>query len=146
MISYFEELDQFLGEEFSDDYWSDYALTVAIEITRRLPIPDLIKLNQVWEMRHQSWQERCAQIVTYATNVKYALEVLIGMIKKADQKIAILALDSLRTSDFLNNLSANQREVVLTMSKKYLSLTHSKLEKQVIESLIVLLQNNNSVI
>ena len=90
MASSFEELDQFLCEEFSDDGWLDYGITVAIEIIRTLSVPDLIKLNQVWEMRNQIWQERCAQIVTDATNVNYALEILIGMIERADQRIAIM--------------------------------------------------------
>lgn len=140
MASSFEELDQFLCEEFSDDGWLDYGITVAIEIIRTLSVPDLIKLNQVWEMRNQIWQERCAQIVTDATNVNYALEILIGMIERADQRIAIVALDSLRTSNFLNNLSTSQREIVLARSKKYFGLTHSKLEKQIIESLTISLQ------
>ena len=69
-MTIFQELDTYLSQDFSDDYWSDDASLYARELVKQLTTEDWDALKFSWRNRSKHWQESCAEIFDWGTHVK----------------------------------------------------------------------------
>jgi hypothetical protein len=106
----FETLDQYLGMEFSDDYWSDEGIGQAQSMLQELGIEATVALSKVWEARGEEWQVRCAQILPHG-ELRQALKILLTMARKGARDVRIAALDSLRDTDLMQLNEADRGSV-----------------------------------
>jgi hypothetical protein len=94
----FQRLDEYLSQEFSDDYWHDDAKFHACELVKQLTTDDWNSLNSSWRDRSKYWQERCAEIIDWG-DARQAAPLLLEMIQAEDDELTLTAADSLRSID-----------------------------------------------
>jgi hypothetical protein len=92
----FQELDAYLSQEFSDDYWYDDAKFYACELVKQLTTEDWNALKFSWRNRSKQWQERCAEILDWG-DARQAVPLLLEMIQVEDDELTLTAADSLRS-------------------------------------------------
>jgi tetratricopeptide (TPR) repeat protein len=90
----FQELDAYLNQEFSDDYWYDDAKFYACELVKQLTTDDWNALKSSWRNRSKHWQERCAEILDWG-DARQAVPLLLEMIQVKDDELTLTAADSL---------------------------------------------------
>lgn len=90
----FQELDTYLSQDFSDDYWSDDASLYACELVKQLTTEDWDALKSSWRNRSKHWQERCAEILDWG-DARQAVSLLLEMIQVEDDELTLTAADSL---------------------------------------------------
>jgi tetratricopeptide (TPR) repeat protein len=90
----FQELDVYLSQEFSDDYWYDDAKFYACELVKQLTTDDWNALKSSWRNRSKQWQERCAEILDWG-DARQAVPLLLEMIQVEDDELTLTAADSL---------------------------------------------------
>jgi hypothetical protein len=90
----FQELDAYLNQEFSDDYWYDDAKFYACELVKQLTTDDWNALKSSWQNRSKQWQERCAEILDWG-DARQAVPLLMEMIQVEDDELSLTAADSL---------------------------------------------------
>jgi len=90
----FQELDAYLSQEFSDDYWYDDAKFYACELVKQLTTDDWNALKSSWHNHSKQWQERCAEILDWG-DARQAVPVLLEMIQVEDDELTLTAADSL---------------------------------------------------
>lgn len=90
----FQELDAYLNQEFSDDYWYDDAKFYACELVKQLTTDDWNALKSSWRNRSKQWQERCAEILDWG-DARQAVPLLLEMIQVEDDELTLTAADSL---------------------------------------------------
>ena len=61
----FQELDTYLSQDFSEDYWADDASLYAPELVKQLTTEDWTALKSSWQNRSKQWQVRCAEILDW---------------------------------------------------------------------------------
>src|SRR5438132_1187556 len=71
-MTVFQELDTYLGQEFSVDYWSDEAMLYAYVLVQKMTLTDWEALRTSWQLRPKEWQYRCAEILSSVTGVEDA--------------------------------------------------------------------------
>jgi tetratricopeptide (TPR) repeat protein len=92
----FQELDAYLIQDFSDDYWADDASLYACELLKQLTTEDWNTLKSSWENRSKQWQVRCAEILDWGDKPQ-AVPLLLEMIREGDDELTLTAADSLRS-------------------------------------------------
>jgi hypothetical protein len=92
----FQELDAYLSQDFSDDYWSDDASLYAHELVKQLSTEDWNALKSCWQNRSKQWQIRCAEILDWGEALQ-AVPLLRQMIQVRDDELTLTAADSLRS-------------------------------------------------
>ncbi len=92
----FQELDAYLSQDFSDDYWSDDASLYAHELVKQLSTEDWKALKSCWQNRSKQWQIRCAEILDWGEALQ-AVPLLRQMIQVRDDELTLTAADSLRS-------------------------------------------------
>jgi len=95
-MSIFQELDQYLNQDFSDDYWYDDANLHACNLVKQLTPSDWIALKSSWQDRSQGWQERCAEILDWG-DTNESVPLLIEMLQQKNDELTLAAADSLRS-------------------------------------------------
>ncbi len=90
----FQELDAYLNQEFSDDYWYDDAKFYACELVKQLTTDDWDTLKSSWRNRSKQWQVRCAEIIDWGDK-HYCVPLLLEMIREGDDELTLTAADSL---------------------------------------------------
>jgi hypothetical protein len=90
----FQELDAYLSQEFSDDYWYDDAKFYACELVKQLTTDDWDALKSSWRNHSKQWQERCAEILDWG-DARQAVPLLVEMIQVEDDELTLTAADSL---------------------------------------------------
>lgn len=90
----FQELDAYLSQEFSDDYWYDDAKFYACELVKQLTADDWDALKSSWRNRSKQWQERCAEMLDWG-DVRQAVPLLLEMIQVENDDLTLTAADSL---------------------------------------------------
>jgi hypothetical protein len=95
-MTVFQELDVYLGQEFSVDYWSDEAILYAYTLVQKMTPTDWDALRVSWRIRPKEWQYRCAEILSQA-DPRQAIPVLLDMLQTPDGELAVAAADTLRT-------------------------------------------------
>ena len=90
----FQELDAYLSQDFSDDYWADDASLYACELVKQLTTEDWDALKFSWRNRSKHWQERCAEILDWG-DARQAVPLLLEMIQVEDNDLTLTAADSL---------------------------------------------------
>ena len=90
----FQELDAYLNQEFSEDYWYDDAKFYACELVKQLTTDDWNALKSSWHNHSKQWQERCAEILDWG-DARQAVPVLLEMIQVEDDELTLTAADSL---------------------------------------------------
>jgi tetratricopeptide (TPR) repeat protein len=90
----FQELDTYLSQDFSDDYWADDASLYACELVKQLTTEDWDALKFSWRNRSKHWQERCAEILDWG-DARQAVPLLLEMIQVEDNDLTLTAADSL---------------------------------------------------
>jgi len=95
-MTIFQELDAYLSQDFSDDYWYDDASLYACELVKQLTIEDWNALLSSWQNRSKQWQVRCAEILDWG-EASQAVPLLLEMIREGDDELTLTAADSLRS-------------------------------------------------
>lgn len=93
-MTIFQELDAYLSQEFSTDYWYDDAKFYACNLVKQLTADDWNTLKSSWQNRSKQWQERCAEVVDWG-DARQAVPLLIEMIQVEDDDLTLAAADSL---------------------------------------------------
>jgi len=73
----FQQIYEYLSQEFSADYWSDYAVLFAIDLVQKLTHSDWNQLKSCWRDRPQEWQYRCAEIISFFLKIVLSLKLLL---------------------------------------------------------------------
>jgi hypothetical protein len=97
-VTTFQELDEYLKQNFSDDYWSDDAKFYACDLVQKMQPADWDILLSIWQTRSQQWQIRCAEILDWA-DASQAIPLLLEMIQMPDDELTLTAADSLNSLD-----------------------------------------------
>jgi hypothetical protein len=92
----FQELDTYLSQDFSEDYWSDDASLYACELVKQLAMEDWNALKSSWQNRSKEWQVRCAEVLDWR-GARQAVPLLLEMIQNGDDELTLTATDSLRS-------------------------------------------------
>jgi hypothetical protein len=95
-MTIFQELDAYLSQDFSDDYWADDASLYACELVKHLTTEDWNALKSSWQNRWRHWQVRCAEILDWG-EAHQAVPLLLEMIQVGDDELTLTAADSLRS-------------------------------------------------
>ena len=95
-MSIFQELDQYLNQDFSDDYWYDDANLHACNLVKQLTPADWIALKSSWQDRSQGWQERCAEILDWG-DTNESVPLLLEMLQQKNDELTLAAADSLQS-------------------------------------------------
>ncbi len=90
----FQELDAYLSQDFSDDYWADDASLYACDLVKQLTTDDWNALKSSWRNHSKQWQERCAEILDWG-DARQAVPLLLEMIQVEDDELTLTAADSL---------------------------------------------------
>jgi hypothetical protein len=108
----FQELDAYLSQDFSDDYWSDDASLYAHELVKQLSTEDWKALKSCWQNRSKQWQVRFAEILDWG-ETRRAVSLLRQMIRVKDDELMLTAADSLRSLAGVVNLNLPGGEDIL---------------------------------
>ena len=92
----FQQLDEYLNNEFSADLWSDDAVIYAIDLVQKMTPTDWDSLKSCWYDRPKEWQYRCAEIISDADS-QQVIPLLLEMLQTPDDELTITAVDSLRS-------------------------------------------------
>ncbi len=92
----FQELDAYLSQDFSEDYWADDASLYARKLVKQLTTEDWNALKSSWQNRSKEWQMRCAEILDWGEALQ-AVPLLLEMIREEDDELTLTAADSLRS-------------------------------------------------
>jgi len=88
------ELDEYLGRDFSMNYWADDAIDHAIELVQKMTNSDWNSIGSYWRHRPKTWQYRLAEILSEA-DPRHAVPLLIDMIQMPDDELAQEGANSL---------------------------------------------------
>lgn len=94
-MSVMEDLNELLAGSFSLDYWADDVAVRARDLVEQLVASDWQMLQSTWSSRSSEWQERLADVISRG-QPNDAVPILIAMIEKGDDELALIAVDSLR--------------------------------------------------
>ncbi|MEW5858861.1 MAG: hypothetical protein AB1861_15975 [Cyanobacteriota bacterium] len=92
----FQELDVYLSQDFSEDYWADDASLYARELVKQLTTGDWNTLHASWQNRSKEWQVRFAEVLDWG-EARQAVPLLLEMIREEDDELTLTAADSLRS-------------------------------------------------
>jgi hypothetical protein len=95
-----QTFDQALADSIaaSGKEWSDERLVVAGELAAQLSDEELALLRVIWSDRPLTWQKHCAQVLAWVRRAE-AIEILMDMVGRAPQAVALDALESLSEFD-----------------------------------------------
>lgn len=95
-----QTFDQALADSIaaSGKEWSDERLVVAGELAAQLSDEELALLRVIWSDRPLTWQKHCAQVLAWVRRAE-AIEILVDMVGRAPQAVALDALESLSEFD-----------------------------------------------
>ena len=95
-----QQLDDYLGQPFSDHLWSDHAFEQAIMLIQQFTSAEFAILRSVWLHRPLEWQTRCADILPWASAPRQEIAfVLLEMAQSANDDLTIAVADTLREFD-----------------------------------------------
>jgi len=78
--------------------WSDERLLVLGRLAAQLSDEELVLLRVIWPDRPLTWQKHCAQVLGWVRRGE-AVEILMDMVDRASQAVALDALESLSEFD-----------------------------------------------
>jgi hypothetical protein len=78
--------------------WSDDGVVVVGELAAKLSDEELTLLRVIWPDRPLLWQKHCAQVLGSARRGE-AIEILMDLVDRAPQDVALAALESLSEFD-----------------------------------------------
>ena len=78
--------------------WSDERLAVAAELASKLSDEELALLRVIWPGRPVTWKKHCAQVLGWVRRGE-AIEILVDMVGRGPQAVALDALESLSEFD-----------------------------------------------
>jgi hypothetical protein len=95
-----QTFDQALADSTaaSGKEWSDERLVVVGELAAQLSDEELALLRVIWSDRPLTWQKHCAQVLAWGRRGE-AIEILMDMVGRAPQAVALDALESLSEFD-----------------------------------------------
>src|SRR5215510_10005486 len=117
----FQELDAYLAQAFSADYWSDEAILYAAILVQKMTPTDWEALKASWRARPPEWQYRCAEILAQA-DPQQAVPVLLDMLQTPESELAVAAADALRALHMGERLAPVSPQIVARLegiSKAY---------------------------
>lgn len=95
-MSVFQDLDEYLDQEYAIDYWSDDAILHAFALVHEMKPTDWDALRSAWQARPREWQYRCAEVLSQA-DPRQAIPLLLDMLHTPDDDLTVTAADVLRT-------------------------------------------------
>lgn len=107
-MSSFDDIDQYLMPDYQVDYWSDYAIDYATELINQLSNDDWALLEKTWPDRNIKWQIRLAD-AAFGSDKSRAINLLSQMLKSADDRVALAAVESLDARDDARTLNPSLR-------------------------------------
>ena len=95
-----QTFDQALADSTaaSGKEWSDERLVVVGRLAAKLSEEELVLLRVIWLDRPLTWQKHCAQVLGWVRRGE-AVEILMDMVDRAPQAVALDALESLSEFD-----------------------------------------------
>jgi hypothetical protein len=129
----FQELDEYLAQEFSMNYWADDAIDYAYELFQRMQPADWNSLKSYWRTRPKQWQYRCADALSGADPWR-AAPLLLEMIQDPDDDLAQQAADTLNALDV--DKSALEVSPKIVERLKALARTRHDLDVETIKELL----------
>jgi hypothetical protein len=95
-----QDFDQALSASAAADRdaWSDDGVVAVGALAARLSAEELALLRVIWPDRPLLWQKHCAQVLGSARRGE-ALEILMDLVDRAPQDVALAALESLSEFD-----------------------------------------------
>ena len=94
----FFELDKYLSNDYSINYWEDEVLSKAEELVTRFSEDDWLNIKRKWEEKPSLWIKYFAQTLSVGIP-KYSIPILYKIIDSQNDEISIIAIDSLRCID-----------------------------------------------
>ncbi len=131
-MTLFSELDDLLGSDVSEDYWSDDLVLLARETIERLTDEDWRSLEAIWTQRPAQWQHRFADVISRGSPAR-SVPLLITMIESGDDELSLAAANSLSAiaaQAHVTPLTPEARTRLAALSSR------SELNKRVIENLL----------
>lgn len=138
----FQELDAYLNQEFSDDYWYDDAKFYACELVKQLTTDDWNALKSSWRNRSKQWQERYAEILDWG-DARQAVPLLLEMIQVEDDELTLTAADSLSSLVGVVNPNLPVSKDVLEHLQAVAQMSNIAKNKDVLEHLQAVAQTGN---
>lgn len=89
----FAGYDDYLGENFSIDFWSDIGFCASCALLSGFSADDWNRLANQWRARPDAWKARCAQTLD-AHRSPFALEILLDMLEEEDDGVAAAAAEA----------------------------------------------------
>ena len=106
MITYF---DNYIGSDFSDNYWFDEASVIASDLLSDFSILDWQNLEKIIGYKDQYWIEKLSYILGDFDN-HYSINILLEILTK-DDDISIYALHSLNEIIRKNNVLSTENTI-----------------------------------
>lgn len=138
----FQELDAYLSQDFSDDYWADDASLYARELVKQLTTKDWNALKSSWQNRSKQWQVCLAEILDWGER-RRAVSLLQQMIQVGDDELTLAAADSLRLLVGAVNPTLSVSKDVLEHLQAVAQTGNIAKDKDVLEHLQVVAQTGN---
>ena len=136
-----QTLDQALADSSaaSGKEWSDERLVVAGELAAELSDEELALLRVIWPDRPLAWQKHCAQVLGWVRRGE-AIEILMEMVGRGPQAVALDALESLSEFD-PELLERDQRVRIVTAIQALLARPLAPLHQALLEEFLMRLRS-----
>lgn len=127
----FEQLDQALGSNCADDYWSDEGVLHAEALVDQLRPEDWETLRTIWEARSTDWRHRFADVLSRAPYAEGA-DLLGTMLQSEDDDLVLTAAASLASFDEVSShlLTPKRQARLIDLARK------SSLNKTIVDDLL----------
>lgn len=95
-----QQVDDYLGRPFSDDFRSDYMFEQVTALMEKLTTAEFTVLRSTWPHRSPEWQTRCADTLPWVPMPRREIvSVLLEMVQSQNDDLTISAADTLREFD-----------------------------------------------
>ncbi|MEO7691544.1 MAG: hypothetical protein ABIS51_19835 [Sphingomonas sp.] len=109
MLERYQEYSERLEGDYSDDFWSDVQIGMAIGVLKKFLQDDWVSLSRSWRTQSRSWKMRCAQTLDDGlTNQGFA--ILLAMARDTDEELVMTALESLTSFPASPEVAAIRRK------------------------------------
>lgn len=123
------QLDNYLSQDFSDDYWYDDRIIEACKLVKQLTPSDWSTLNTIWQHRPKHWKIRLAEVLDWGDE-EYAIPLLLQLLHNPDDELAITALESLESFELSPATKAKCLQRISTIA------SISKVDKYAIDTFV----------
>ena len=117
MIDKLKELTEYLGRDYGEDLWSDFAIDGARDLVNQLGVEQWNKLATDWINHESKWQVRLAETL-FACESPRALDLLVAMLQSKRTDVAVAAAESLESSDDVWVPNSSMRDLLQDLQNR----------------------------